>query len=128
MGGFVLWCSSFLEGRWEFGSCLQSLQPGNVLREAVLRDPEVSLVTGTTCSRQHRTLKAPVIPWQSEFCLVLVPKNNLEEGELRLEHKARCQSLCQSWCHRGQCPGCAPSQLCLMGLRAGCCCRVLQEI
>lgn len=41
------------------------LQPGNVLREAVLRDPEVSLVTGTTCSRQHRTLKAPVIPCQS---------------------------------------------------------------
>lgn len=64
-GGVVLWCSSFLEGRWEFGSCLQSLQTGNVLREAVLRDPEVSLVTGTTCSRQHRTLKAPVIPCQS---------------------------------------------------------------
>lgn len=54
-GGFVLWCSSSLEGRWEFGSCLQSLQTGNVLREAMPRDPEVSLVTGTTCSRQHRT-------------------------------------------------------------------------
>lgn len=54
-GGFVLWCNSSLEGRWEFGSCLQSLQTGNVLREAMPRDPEVSLVTGTTCSRQHRT-------------------------------------------------------------------------
>lgn len=29
-----------------------------------------------------------------------MPKNNLEEGELRLEHKARCQSLCQWAVHR----------------------------
>lgn len=39
----------------EFGSCLLSLQTGNVLGEAVLRDPEVLLVTGTSCSRQHGT-------------------------------------------------------------------------
>lgn len=39
----------------EFGSCLLSLQTGNVLGEAVPRDPEVSLVTGTSCSRQHGT-------------------------------------------------------------------------
>lgn len=42
--GVVLWCSSFLQGWWQFGSW-----------ECALGDPEVSLVTGTTCSRQHRT-------------------------------------------------------------------------
>lgn len=76
-------------------------------------------------ARNQETLKTPEsFPARAQFCLVLVPKNKLEEGELRLEHRARCQSLC----HRGQCPGCAPSQLCPVGLRAGWCCRVLQDI
>lgn len=76
-------------------------------------------------ARNQETLKTPEsFPARAQFCLVLVPKNKLEEGELGLEHRARCQSLC----HRGQCPGCAPSQLCPVGLRAGWCCRVLQDI
>lgn len=125
--GFVLWCSSSLEGRWEFGSCQapdwECAQRG--CAKGTLRCHWAQAQPAPDSTEPGDPKNTSHVLARAQFCLVLVPKNNLEEREIGLEHKARCQSLCQSWCHREHCPGCAPSQLCSMGLVAGCCCRVL---